>query len=59
MQFTCTGLIAVPLGDVVDLEVGVGVVELRVVVVVEIDQGIGGVLNVVVDVVGKRLGAMI
>ena len=60
MQFTCIGLIAVPL-EVVDLEVGVGVVELRVVVVavVEIDQGIGGVLNVVVDVVGKRLGAMI
>ena len=60
MQFTCIGLIAVPL-EVVDLEVGVGVVELCVVVVavVEIDQGIGGVLNVVVDVVGKRLGAMI
>ena len=57
MQFTCIGLIAVPLGDVVDLEVGVGVAELCVVVVavVEIDQGIGGVLNVVVDV-GRTLG---
>ena len=55
MQFTCIGLIAVPLEVVVDLEVGVGVVELRVVVVVEIDQGIGGILNVAVDV-GRTLG---